>query len=394
MYSVSNAWANANNYFLAPEGFVELSCHIPSMKEALVYTKHDLMSFTHQQTGSLVTGELPKNHIEFTLDNSDGKWDPNNPSGLERYLSERLKITLRYGFDINGVVEWIPGGVFYLSEWRTSDHRAEASFVARDLLEYMLDRPYTGDVSGTLYDVAERAILEANVPANDDTQDRKTMILGTGRLNVATLGEVVAPPARLSEELRNFSVSDIEYDAQDSIAVILQKCANAACCVMYQDRSGYLVIEKFEKKDSGFTIPQKLSYSYPRIEFSRPIKNVQVSYFDDGTVDVAFSGSGVTQTLSNNFIPTKTQALTVAKWVYENLRTRKKIHGEFRGDPRFDLFDSVSVEDKYGTMVGVVLTDIKCTFSGTFRISYSGYIYGSGVATFVYSGEVYTGEVK
>lgn len=391
MYSVSKAWVNANDYFLAPEGFVELSCYIPAMKNTLVYTKHDLMSFTHQQTGSLITGELPKNHIEFTLDNSDGRWDPNNPTGLERYLSERLKITLRYGFAVNGVVEWIPGGVFYLSEWRTSHQSAEASFVARDLLEYMLDKPYTGDISGTLYEVVTRAIQEADIPTDVAPQ---TMTLGRANLGVAVLGKVNTEFVRLSEELKNYTIQDIDYDTQDSIAVILQKCANAACCVMYQDRHGSLVIEKLETEDTGFTIPKKLSYSYPEIEFSRPIKNVQVSYFGGGTVNAIFGSLGETQTLSNNFISTEAQAFTVAKWVYENLRTRKKIHGEFRGDPRFDLFDSVSVEDKYGTIVGVVLTDIKYTFTGAFRISYSGYIYGSGVATFVYSGEVYTGEVE
>ena len=164
MQSVTSAWKTANEQILAPEGLIELSCYIPELKQDLVYTKSDLLSFSHHQTGDLVSGELPKNHIEFTLDNSDGKWNPGSPTGLERYLSERLRITLRYGYIIDGVETWIPGGVFYLTEWRTSYNGIEASFVARDILEYLLDKPYTGEISGTLYSVAQKVITEAALP--------------------------------------------------------------------------------------------------------------------------------------------------------------------------------------------------------------------------------------
>jgi hypothetical protein len=106
-----------------------------------------------------------------------------------------------------------------------------------------------------------------------------------------------------------------------------------------------------------------------------------------------FSSTGETQTLNNEFITEKTQADTIAKWVCDSLRTRQKVHGEYRGDPKLDLFDVVSVESKYGTIAGVVLTDIKYSFTGAFRASYSGYVRGSGVAVVVYCGEHYTGGV-
>ena len=55
MYAVSNRWATAQESFLAPEGLIEISCYIPALQNTLVYTKKDLLSFTHQQTGSLAT---------------------------------------------------------------------------------------------------------------------------------------------------------------------------------------------------------------------------------------------------------------------------------------------------------------------------------------------------
>lgn len=392
MYAVSDTWAAAQESFLAPEGLVEISCYVPALKNTLVYTKKDLLSFVHQQTGSLVSGELPKNHIEFSLDNSDGRWNPSNPRGLERYLSERLKVTLRYGYIINGIEEWIPGGVFYLSEWHTSPNGLEASFVARDVLEYMIDTPYTGEVSGTLYDIAQRAIAEANLPADPNT-DVEPMVLGTSLLGSTVLGFVLATSISISETLQNFTVGDIEYNGDETVAVILQKCANAAGCVMYQSRDGVFKIGKLSYEDTGYVIPTKLSYAYPEIEFSRPIKNVSVTYYGNAVTIYPFRSSGETQTLNNDFILEKKQADTIAKWICDSLRTRQQINGEYRGDPRLDLFDVVNIENKYGTIAGVVLTDIKYSFTGAFRTTYSGYIRGSGLAVELYCGEVYSGEV-
>lgn len=390
MYAVSNAWAAAQESFLAPEGFVELSCYVPELKRSLVYTKSDLMSFTHQQTGSLVSGELPKNHIEFTLDNSDGRWNPSNPQGLERYLSERLRITLRYGSKINGVVEWIPGGVFYLSEWRTSPNGLEATFKARDALEYMLDKPYTGVVTGTLYETAQRALVEANVPI-DPFLGGTSFRLGTSRLNDG-LSRLRIEGVSISNELKKYSVSDIEYKGGETVAAILQKCANAAGCVMYQDRDGKFRIEKLSYEDTGYTVKKKLSYAYPEISYSRPLKEVSVTYFGNAVAVYPFSASGETQTVNNEFITTNGQAAMVARWVCDNLRSRQHISGDYRGDPRLDLFDVVSVENKYGTIAGVVLTDIKYSFTGAFRATYTGYVRGSGVALTVYCGESFAGE--
>ena len=255
----------------------------------------------------------------------------------------------------------------------------------------MLFRSYTGEVGGTLYEIAERAILEAELPNNIDAS--VTAELGTAVLGKAMLGATYAPVVYLSEELKNYTVGNIEYDGKETIAEILQKCANAGACVMYQDRLGTLRIERLPYKETGYVLSKQWAYKYPETEFARPLRIVSVTYGEVKNVVFQFGGTGETQTLDNKYIATKDQAVAVAKWVCDSLRTRKKITGELRGDPKLDLFDVVDVEDKYGTVAGVVLTDIKCTFNGAFRMSYSGYIRGSGTAVIVYSGETFSGEV-
>ena len=59
-------------------------------------------------------------------------------------------------------------------------------------------------------------------------------------------------------------------------------------------------------------------------------------------------------------------------------KNRKTISGEFRADPRLDLYDIVRVEDRYGRLVNVAITNIKYTFNGSFRGSYTGRILEEG----------------
>jgi hypothetical protein len=254
----------------------------------------------------------------------------------------------------------------------------------------MLDKPYTGTLEGTLYEIAQRAIEEAGLPPISGVP----FVLGSSKLGAATIGATSVAPVSLSDELKKYTVGEIEYDGSETIAVILQKCANAAGCVMYQNRAGVLVIEKLIYEETNYVVPKKLAYSYPKIDFYRPLKNVSVTYGENQTYLFHFGGNGETQTVSNDFIKNEEQAASVAKWVTDSLRSRKVITGEFRGDPRIDLFDVVSIENKYGSVAGVVLTDVKIQFTGAFRVSYSGYIRGSGTAVIVYSGEKYSGEVN
>lgn len=315
----------------------------------LTFTKQEILSYTHEQRGSIVTGELPKNAIEFSIDNRDNRWNPSNPTGLERYLSERQKLTVRYGLDINGTTEWIKAGTFYLSEWRAPSNGLEATFAARDMLEYMLNEVYTGVTSGTLLEIANGAIAQANLPAGDVVSISDVLANYTGTL-----------PA-----------------GEHKIAEVLQMCANAACCLFFQDRLGVLHIEPYSLELSEYLISSALSYSYPEIELSKGLKGVSVEYGAEDTsakYNLAVAASGETQTVTNPLVGTEAHAAEVAAWIKANLESRKTISGEYRADPRLDLFDVVTVDSKFGSVAPVVITDIKYQFNGSFRGSYAGRI--------------------
>lgn len=320
-----------------------------SIGHVLTLTKSDILSFSHEQHGDLLSGEIPKYSIEFTLDNTDGRWNPNNPTGMERYLSERQKLTVRYGLNVNGLIEWIKAGTFYLSEWDAPSNGLEARFVARDSFEYLLDVEMWAAVGNQLSGLI-----------NDVTR------------GLLPTGSSVVYDANLRNYFYGYTPSYADGKV-DTAAEIVQKCANAAGGILRYDRDGVLYVEQLNRTLSDYRIPLSLSYSYPQITLSKPLKEVSVDYGGTSSYKLEnISREGESQTLTNEYIKNATNAAAVADWVRGILKNRKIVSGEFRADPRLDLYDIVVVESKYGALTPVVITDIKYTFNGSFRGSYTG----------------------
>ena len=354
MIRVSDAWKTRQLDLIVPEGFVEIRLGDN------VFTKSDIVSYHHEQTGCLMSGTLPNNKIEFSLDNSDGRYNPNTVD-----FEENQKLTVRYGFDIDGTIEWIKAGTFYLTEWNTPANGLEATFSARDLLVFMMDKPYTSGKTGTLKQLAERAIAEASLPS----------------------GSVVY----IHSSLSNYTATLTE---EHTLAEVLQLCANAACCVMYQNRDGVLRIEPLTNTLGDYAIQKGWAYLYPEYEITKPLKSVRVSYANDGVVELPVANTGETQTMQNELIESQSGAYLVAHWVGALLKNKRKMSGEFRADPRLDLFDKVRIESKYGVNEAVLITNIKYSYTGSFKASYAGRVVTFDPLTRAYfCGDLYSGEV-
>ena len=180
----------------------------------------------------------------------------------------------------------------------------------------------------------------------------------------------------LNESLKNISTTlpQNEY----TCAEVVQMCANAGGCVAYQDREGAFHVKPLVKTVSGYVIPLELSYTHPEIELSKPLKSVSVSYGENGTHTLSVGGSGETQTVNNPLVTDEEQASLIAEWVRKTLSTRQMVRGEYRADPRLDLFDIVEVASKYGSLYNVAITDIKYMFNGSFRGNYTGRVLEGG----------------
>lgn len=331
------------------------------------YTKSDIFSYSHSQSGDILSAELPKNSVSFSLNNADGMWNPDNLSGNVKYLAEQQQITVRYGMRLNDTIEWINAGTFWISEWDTPSNGLEVRFVARDLIEFMADT-YTGLRSGTLYDIALSALTQADLPVQEDGSPRYV----------------------LSDNLKEWTVNFSDDDSDYTCAEIVQLCANAACCVMYQNRNGVLQVEPIRENASGYSINRHVSYAHPEFTLTKPLKSVSVN---DGMGTANNASAGEIQKLSNKLITDTTMANRVAEWVRETLEGRRTLSGEYRADPTLDVFDKIAVESKYGMNNAIYVTSIEYTYSGAFKGKYEGRI-TQFKPDFWFAGELRAGDFK
>lgn len=336
-----------------------------------IYTKDDLLQYEHSQTVDLLSASLPENKITFHLRNDDGRWNPDNPEGSEKYLTEQQEMVVRYGMDIDGTTEWIKGGTFWLSERSTPSNGMEVVFTARDGIEFMKNT-YQGTLTGTLYDIATAAFIEADLP-----------IRGDG-----------VPRYFIHESLKDISTEFSEREYSYTVAEVLQMVANAGTCVFYQDRDGILRIEPWKEVYSNYLIDPSISYSHPEYTMSKPLKAVSVGYGDELRAEVAVGVRGEIQTVDNPLIDSEEDALRVAETTKEVLKNRRVVEGDFRADLRVDALDNVVVTSKYASNVVAITAITYSTTGGSFKGSYTGRVVSISMKPEeAYVNEYYVGEL-
>lgn len=311
-----------------------------------VFGKAELVGYEHSQSVDLLSLELPKAQIVFNISNVNGNWNPDNPAGVMKYLLERQEIRVRYGFKIDDSIEWIKAGTFYMSEWDTPTNGITATFTARDLVEFMNGKFVATSGTFTLTQLATQAFTQAGLPTLPD---------GTNRWEIdASLGAI------------SVTINPAEFDY--TIAEVLQLCANAACCVLYQDRNGKMRIEPLSTVLTDYLIDGFVSHTNPEYSISKELKSVDVNK-NMGTVENSVAGE--TQPIENPLIQNATVANAVAAWVKDCLKGRKTLSGTYRPDPRLDALDRITTKNKYAENTAVI-TNIKYTYNGAFKGEYTG----------------------
>ena len=309
-----------------------------------VFNGSDLKSLSHSMYSDLLSTTLPKVEVKFEIFNTDHLYNPENPEGIGKYLLERQRLKLKYGYRLGSGVEWIDGAVVYLNEWRTPASGISASFSARDVLEFMSEK-YAGRSSGTLYEIATDALNQAELPVTDAGENAWYLD--------PSLSRITAPAGlNLSE---------------NTIAEILQMVANAGCCVMTQDRKGILRIEKWEPEAADYIISKDNSYSFPEITLDKPVKSIDIN---SGMYLLSVGKNGEVLEIQNELI-SDSQAAEVANWVKKTIEKRQCLSGSWRADPRLDCLDLVNVESQFGICTTAV-NDISWSYSGAIRGDYSG----------------------
>lgn len=309
------------------------------------YGKSDLFSAVLDLNADPLSASLPKSELTFELNNVDLIYNPDNPSGVVKYMLQRQSITARCGYWLNGAVEWIPMGTFYMSEWESPQNSIKATLAARDALEFM-DALYSGPVTGTLMQIATAALEQAELPLLPD---------GSVRWQLDSSLSSISTP------------SSVELDDDVTIAEILQLCANAACCALFQDRAGIFHITPVGTSQTDYLIDRYVSYSASEIALGKQLKAVDIN---SGQYTLSVGTVGNIQRMENPLI-SNTQAPVVAQWVAALLQNRRKLSAQYRADPRMDPLDRVTVQNQFSSSI-VLISNAKYTYNGAFRGEYEG----------------------
>jgi hypothetical protein len=389
------------------------------------FDKNQILHYSHEQTGDPLGGEISKNSIEFSVDNTDGRWDLLNPGSLDKYLYERQPVTVHYGMQTSKGIEWIQAGVFYLTEWRVPSNGIEATFVARDAFDFLMNadysRAYTAGVTtaetkvysemADIFDTAietlpintEIKIYEQATCRSDGTpggvgEDGQSVYrIEQGWVRADTV--VITSENNLRFDLDTavascFPDSDFSWVnnrwlenrtsplviPKTNTAEFVQKCVNVTANPMYQAADGIMYFDlDWSRPISDYVMLSDTAYGHPEVELTKPLKQINVvryyPYTSDTTTTVfTVSDKGETITLDNPYMLSETAVNSVAEKFMNWWKHRGWVSGEFRADPRLELFDVVSIESKYGLISPVMITQIKYTYGGSFHGTYKGKI--------------------
>ena len=423
----------------------------------VTFDKNQILDYSHEQTGDALGAELSKNEITFRLDNHDGIWDLLNREGLTKHLSEQQKLIVRYGLQTDFGIEWIIGGHFYLSEWRTTDNNNAFTMTARDALGFMNesdnwgvdncnlgkylrpdvetgtfgpaliyptweDQPYVFTSLDALYR-AKATGIKPDKDSGDFVYETEsywghsffyegcgeyvpeTPINGLERMYVYKLwwtdndstghwvdGDIVdgdesyvrsylathcSPASRYyATEITKSRLVPTKI-GQKTVGEVRQLIGNLCACCTHQTANESLRTKHYWETITDYVIPQSLSYAEPEVELAKPLKNIVVYYSHELGVgpyahELSVGDSGETIVINNTAVDRLEWAEYLAEQYAEFYKERTWVSGEFRADPRLELFDIVQVEGRNGRIGWVLITQIKYSYNGSFHGTYKG----------------------
>lgn len=413
--------------------------------QVLVLDKNQIISYTHEMSGDPLGTELSRNAIEFEVDNADGRWNILNPSGLAKYLYERQRLTVHYGLKVGRGVEWIQAGVFYLSEWKTPANGITATFVARDAIDFMLNTNYSresceGTTHGTtrFYKSQDDVFIIYNDDPTTEAWGPDPVYTAEDELSITIYeathyefswmdtilyrtqygwiddqnGSLTSIAEMLTDVKSAVAASSLPNGtrlclgnrlkqvraplliSEVSVSQFLQQCAASHGYAIWQTSDGVIHVHTPDFLAAGdYRIGKNISYYHPETELSKPLKSVKFSRYNicgdtNGYEEYSVGSSGdniwvdcpyIWDNSNHDFLSNK-----YSLW----WKNREVVSGEFRADPRLELFDVVTIESPYGEITPVAITNLKYTYNGSFRATYTGKKVDSGLINLAVDDEV------
>jgi hypothetical protein len=230
-----------------------------------IYTNSDLKRFSIERRCGIFAETTPTLRLNIGVDNTDGKFDPYDPSSATSWILDRQSLLATIGFDIGSSTEEISGGQYYMSQWSNLTNRNMATFQA-DGLGYLLKDTY------------KRGVL---VPS------------GTTLL---ALAEAVAADAGLTSAQYSFDASLGSVSSTAPLGLhtheeCFQLIANAGECIFYYSMSNMVVIKPKVASVQDYEVKTFNELKSPDLEYIEPVSTLDVkvhNYSVDDTKSIVY----------------------------------------------------------------------------------------------------------
>lgn len=287
------------------------------------FDNYNLISTSYKSEVAHLSDSLPNKTFTFTIDNLSRKFSADNPHSFIAFLQEQQEVEFQYGRRMDDdSIYLIPGGKLNLKSWSSTDTQAKFSAVGN--LNYITTSYYKGKYypNGiSLYDLAVEVFQDAGIE--------------NYRID-SYLKKVKTHNPLPVENHKN----------------LIQLIANAARCVMYEDRTGFITLKTSfmplitQISDTGHT-------DYSDIE---SILEENTGYIEYATSEKDFSYVDGHQ----YFIPRDSSALLSSGFVSDTVSNST---GEFDGISS-DFIRFVTDDD---VITGIEFTGDIETLSGKFK---------------------------
>ena len=281
----------------------------------------DIVTCKSTKEIDLISSKLPKQDFEFTIVDTEMKYDPENPSGVWEYLESRQPVTYYYGYELsNGTIEWIPWGMSYSTgditvtkQQKMSNVTVKCAGLAEHLnMTYTEGKYYPDGIS--LYDLADEVMNFSGFSNLIELDDSLKQIYTHNPLSAQSVGEC------------------------------LQVIANAGRCIISYSRGGYLRILKEDTENVGFSFDFH-KMETPETSKIAPLRKISGSY----------TSYTVESTVSNAVDAVEAESATPQEFTFEhsaytNLSIELSGTLQMTGTPKYFAYKTVVTLSGSGTV--------------------------------------------
>lgn len=212
-----------------------------------VYGAGDMTDLNVLREVDLLSESLPAGELKYVLDNQAKRFSVFGPSGAYHGLQKRQPVKAELGAEVDGQTEFVPVGMYYLTDWASDEEAMTASFTARDRLDWLSQGRYRRGSFGqkSLYDLAADILDDAGI--DNYVLDDCLKVIHTSQ-----------PVPVLSH--------------REALRIVAQ----ASRCVVYVDTDDVLRVQRLVDEPAGMMIGLGDVYEIPKITLEPVTASVSV----------------------------------------------------------------------------------------------------------------------